>query len=185
MKQLHSNNYSYLIFGVSILAALFFLYHFFKAIKSLTINRLLFLTRVLLLTSIVISLVKYQFDISPILPLRFEDMPFGFHNSLINIFAYLFLLLLTFSKMSWQSMIVTWVIILLFNCFAFALTTYNYLTWSPQPLKNTTKVDEIIFGHIMEYTFSRYLFNIAYPIFWIVLSSMALNKSRKPTKVEV
>jgi hypothetical protein len=182
VEQLNNNNYSYLIFGISILAALFFLYHFYKAIKSQTINGLSFLTKVLLLLSLVISFLKYQFDMSATLPLRYEGMPPGLRNSLIYIFAYLILFLLTFSKLSKKSIISTWVIILMFNCLAFGLTTYNYLTWSPQPLRNATKAAEIIFGHVMEFTFSRYLFNIAYPTFWIVLSVMALNKFSKPQK---
>jgi len=182
MKQLDNTNYSYLLLGLSILAAFFFLYHFYKAIKSQTIMRLVILTKVLLLASLVICLLKYQFDMSAILPLGYEHMPFGFSNSLISVFAYLFLFLLTLNKNPRQSMIISWVLILVFNCFAFGLETYNYLTWSPQPLKNATKAAEIIFAHIMEYTFSRYLFNIAYPIFWIVLSSVALSKLRKADK---
>lgn len=184
MKQLNSNIYSYLIFGISVLAAFFFLYHFYKAIKSQTINKLLFLTKFLLLASIIIALFKYQFDFSSILPLRYEDLPL-FHNSLIYIFAYFCLFLLTLSKVSKQAIMATWAIILLFNCFAFGLATYNYLAWSPQPLTNATTTNEIIFGHVMEYTLSRYLFNISYSIFWIVLSGIALNKFRKPIKVQV
>ena len=180
-----SEKYKTVKFSVSILAALFFLYHFYKAIKSQKISRILFLTKVLLVVSLVISLLMYQFDVSAILPLRYEDMQFGFHNSLIYIFAYLFLFLLTLSKIAKHTIITTWVIILAFNCFVLGSATYNYLTWSPQPLKNASKANEIIFGHIMEYTFSRYLFNIACPILWIVLSSMALYKFAKPRKVVV
>ena len=179
MRQINNNIYELLFFGILIIFTSLILLGFYRAIKSQTNNKLILFTNLVLASSIMITLLQYQFDLTWVLPLKPEIISYGLKGSIINLVLFAILLVLTTTRYSNIFVIATWVIILFFNALALYFITLNYLTWTPEPLNKDSKTHEIIFGNVMEYPFSRYLFNVIYPALWTVLSCIALNKLRK------
>ena len=179
MRQINNNIYELLFFGILIIFTSLILLGFYRAIKSQTNNKLILFTNLVLASSIMITLLQYQFDLTWVLPLKPESISYGVKGSIINLVLFAILLVLTTTRYSNIFVIATWVIILLFNALTFYFITLHYLTWTPQPLNNDSKTHQIIFGNVLEYPISRYLFNVIYPALWTVLSCIALNKLRK------
>ena len=181
MKQIGNDNFYSLILGIpAIILLIIFLLFFYKSIKSPVNNKLIVLTKILLGTALALSCLRYlQIDFKEVQPLRLEKIFPKTNTLLITISIFFLLFILIIKKATNKVIVSTWLVLLILNSINFLIITYEFFTWKKEPVIKSGSISEIIFSRSFEYTFSNYLMNISYPLLWIVLGIIAINRSHK------
>jgi hypothetical protein len=188
--QLMGNNnvYSIPLLIAGILALPGFLFFFYRAMVQDGIQKLVSLTLFLLGMAAVLHLSYFI-----IFPLRYIDPtvispmrpPLNlFLIELIGRIGLLFgciaLFILLRQKKSLHLTGIAWILIGLVNLAELLQHSYRYITWAPPPApaqKETgllALIDE--FARTTPYSMERYFSNIAYPLFWMILTAIVWRK---------